>query len=234
MTIGVTAGGETLTNKAEASPGVQMLRTDGQVSQITYKLSGTSGATLYGAAFEGEKGVVIDNMSLRGSGGGNLASIPLETLKDFARLRPYDLIVFQFGLNVCSNRSSEAGLKAYIASMDKVIANFREAYPDAAILIVSMPDRDQRTANGIHTIPQVKTLVHLQEGMALDHKVAFFNLFECMGGDDAMKGLVEKGLGQKDYTHMNYKGGTELAGRMFQSFQGGLANHKRRIGETRK
>ena len=42
--------------------------------------------------------------SVRGSSGLHLRSIPLHTLRDFQRLRPYDLIVVQYGLNVATER----------------------------------------------------------------------------------------------------------------------------------
>ena len=58
---------------------------------------------------------------------------------------------------------------------------------------------------------EVKQLVALQQQMAADMKVAFFNFFEAMGGEGSVKTLVERSYANKDYTHLNYKGGKELA-----------------------
>ena len=165
---------------------------------------------------------------MRGSAGYTLASIPQQTLRDFARLRPYDLIVLHFGLNVLNEKSQIANYKAYTKRMQKAVDNLRKAFPEASILIVSVPDRDQRTAAGIHTMNGVESLAAYQQLMASECRVAYFNLFEAMGGRESMKAMVDKGWANKDYTHLSFAGGKHVANYIFESFMAGFENYKRR------
>ena len=182
-----------------------------------------AGTLLYGVAFEGTKGVVVDNFSMRGSAGYTLANIPAATLAQFAARRPYDLIVLHFGLNVAN--AKQANYSGYTRQMGEAIDHLRQAYPEASFLIVSMPDRDQRTDAGLRTMKGVEQLVAYQQIMASDHAVSFFNLFEAMGGRESMKGLVEQGMANKDYTHINFKGGRHLARLLYDALMAGYHSY---------
>ena len=98
----------------------------------------------------------------------------------------------------------------------------------ASILVVSVPDRDQRTADGIATMKEVKELVGLQAQLAADCGVGFLNLYQAMGGENSMKRLVDRNLANKDYTHLSFGGGKQVAGKVFPSFMAGFENYKRR------
>lgn len=194
------------------------------MTSVSYTLRAIGSGTLfYGVALEPVNGVVVDNFSMRGSAGYNLSQIPAATLAQFAALRPYDLIVVHYGLNVAN--SSQSNYSGYTRNMGQAIEHLRQAYPQTSILVVGMPDRDQRSSNGLHTMKGVEALIAYQQIMASDHAVSFFNLFEAMGGRDSMKGLVEQGLANKDYTHINFKGGRHLARFLFDAIMAGYHSY---------
>ena len=233
LTLRATINGDTtLVNTVEGSQNLQtVVHTGGfapkdslqqprNISSVSYAVSNIGeGTLLYGAALEGEHGVVVDNFSMRGSAGYTLVNIPAATLAQFAAKRPYDLIVLHFGLNVAN--AKQANYSGYTRQMGEAIDHLRQAYPGVSILVVSMPDRDQRTDAGLRTMKGVEQLVAYQQIMASDHAVAFFNLFEAMGGRESMKGLVEQGLANKDYTHINFKGGRYLARFLYDALMAG-------------
>ena len=194
------------------------------ISSVSYSFTSIgAGTLLYGVAFEGTKGVVVDNFSMRGSAGYTLSNIPAATLAQFAARRPYDLIVLHYGLNVAN--AKQANYSGYTRQMGEAIDHLRQAYPEASFLIVSMPDRDQRTDAGLRTMKGVEQLVAYQQIMASDHAVSFFNLFEAMGGRESMKGLVEQGMANKDYTHINFKGGRHLARLLYDALMAGFHSY---------
>ena len=217
----------TIYEQVAGSPSLQVLtHHHASMSRVTYTVSHASARTyLYGVALEGQTGVIVDNFSMRGSSGATLGSIPMSTLQAFAAQRPYDLLVFHFGLNVASDKS-QAGYKSYIHQMGEAIRHLRQAYPEASVLIVSMPDRDQRDASGIHTMVGVEQLVAHQQVMASEQQVAFFNLFQAMGGRESMMALVDDGVANKDYTHLTFAGGRRLAKLLVKSLQAGVDNYK--------
>lgn len=181
---------------------------------------------LFGMALESAEGVVLDNLSMRGSMGNTLAYIPQQTLDDFARLRPYDLIVLHFGLNVINEHSRTSNYKAYVQQMKKVVSHFRASFPEASILVVSVSDRDQRRMGSIRTMQGVETLVAYQQLLAAECGVGFYNLFQAMGGRESMKKMVEHGWANKDYTHLSFAGGKQVAGYFFDSMMAGMRNYE--------
>ncbi len=203
---------QAIVRTAGYAPG-DSLHTARQMTSVSYQIQRPgSGTLLYGVAMEPNHGVVVDNFSMRGSAGFTLSQIPAATLSQFAAQRPYDLIVVHFGLNVANAR--QANYSGYTRQMGQAIEHLRQAYPQASILVVSMPDRDQRSAAGLRTMNGVEQLVAYQQIMASDHGVCFYNLFEAMGGRESMKSLVDQGMANRDYTHINFKGGRHL-GRIF-------------------
>ncbi len=229
-TVTVQQGGKSITSKVPASHRIQQVRlTSPAASKATFKLSGAgAGTMLLGAGLEGEHGVVVDNYSLRGSSGLTLGSIDAATLADYAKLRPYDLIVLHFGLNVADKGSSTGIMKYVLKEHAAFIANLRKAFPHASILVMSVTDHDSRSGGGIHTIKQVPQFVELQQLMAADQHVAFYNLFDAMGGEGSIGRLVEQHKAAKDYTHLSYGGGKLLAGKFFDSIKAGYKNYTRR------
>lgn len=193
--------------------------------KIIYSVSDASPKTfLYGVALESNQGVIVDNFSMRGSSGVPLGTIPSGVLREFAAQRPYDLIIFHFGLNVANE--NVRNYTSYIRQMGAVIRHFKAAYPHTSILVVSMTDRDQRSMEGIHTMAGVESFVGYQQIMAANEQVAFFNLFQAMGGRESMKTLVDKGYANKDYTHISHAGGRRLATHLVKSLLAGFDIYK--------
>ena len=228
--INVEAGNmPAYTYQSRASDDVQMLETKGDMGAVGYRFTRvTPQTTLFGLALESGKGVILDNLSMRGSSGVQLGKIPLKTLSGFAHLRPYDLIIVHFGLNEAIKGNTIPLLKMYMKRMKKALENIRAAYPEASVLVVSVPDRDQRSADGITTLQEVKDLVALQVQLAADCHVGFYNMYQAMGGEGSMKKLVDSNLANKDYTHLSFGGGKRVAQKMFPSFIAGFENYKRR------
>lgn len=210
--------------------GVQETVFRNATNRIRYRFDSVGAGTyLFGASLESDRGVILDNLSTRGSNGLTLRNIPINTLKDFARLRPYDLIIVGFGLNVAVQGNPNSVMKQYARNMGRAIGHLREAFPQASILIMSVSDRDGRSADGIRTLKEVEHLTAFQQQMAAVTKVSFLNLYQAMGGAESMKRLVDKRMANKDYAHLSYGGGAYVARKVFPSFTAGLENYKRRI-----
>lgn len=215
----------------EGSDRLQSIEIRRRMQCISYRfLNPGQGTYVHGMALEDTTGITLDNFSMRGSSGLTLHRLPGDMLSDMARQRPYDLIVLHFGLNVVSERTHAANYKAHIRRMGEVVRLLQQAFPQASVLIVSVPDRDQRTHAGIRTMNGVESLVGYQQLMASDCHVAFFNLFKAMGGRESMKALVDRQLANKDYTHLKHKGGEELSRQFFDSLMAGYENYHRRKG----
>lgn len=199
----------------------------GDITKFSMNVNGGNGSRFFGFALDGSKGVIVDNMSLRGNPGYNLKGIPEKTLKDFAKVRPYDLIVIQYGLSVASPKVQH--YDNYYNNMKTIIDKLKAAYPEASILLHSVSDRESRTANGMVTYGGIKELMQYQKKLAADEHIAFWSLFDGMGGEGGICKFVEAGEGAKDFTHINFKGGKRLAATIFDVWKTGKENYDRRF-----
>ena len=201
---------------------------NGNINRFNMTVTGGHGSRFYGVALDGRNGVAVDNFSMRGSGGQHLGGIPVETLCGFASVRPYDLIVIHYGLNVANEKQKDYG--GYTGQLGKVIDLMKQAFPHASILVVSMGDRDKRGSDGqMHTMGGVKEMVSYERKMASDHHVAFWNLYEAMGGDGSLAKMTEKKQANLDYTHINFAGGRHLAELLFDVLMNGKTNYDNRV-----
>ena len=221
-------GGKSATEQVAPSSDVQMVKLNGATSHASIDISG-SNAILFATAQEGNSGIVLDNFSMRGSSGQTLANLPEAMLRQFAQVRPYDLIVFQFGANAITPASKANELQTYATNMKRVIQLFHKCFPTTSILVVGAPDRGSKSSPD-GTMEGVKMLVGYQDQMAADCKVGFYSLYKAMGGPGTMMSLVdEKNMGSKDYVHINYKGGKYVAPRIFKSIVAGQNNYARKM-----
>lgn len=208
---------------------LQKLSVNGRIGSVRWKVSQSSNAVFYGTALDGHKGITVDNFSLRGSSGISIPGIPEKTLKGFNEHRPYDLIILQYGLNVASRMGKDYDY--YRKGMLKSIAYLKKCFPQASILVLSIGDRDYKTSSGeLRTMPGVKNLIAYQKTIAAESHVAFWNMFEAMGGDGSMAKLVQAKPSEAnyDYTHINFRGGKTLAGLLYETLVYGKEQYDRR------
>ena len=209
-------GGESQTYQFAGGDELQRATVYGDLGQVMWSVRRDSLSALswfYGATLDCSQGVTLDNYSMRSSSGGTLASLPRQRMTEFARMRPYDLIVLHFGLNV-SEPMARSRYAGYQSQMRKSIALLRDIYPDAAILLISCSDRDNRDLDGrLVTLPGLRTLVAVQHQIARSNGVSFWNLFQAMGGAGSMQKMANATPPEanKDYTHLTHRGGRKLA-----------------------
>ncbi len=178
--------------------------TDGQ-----FLFTQSKGFKALGIALEDNKGVIVDNFSLRGNSGLMMEHFDPEYCASFSKVRPYDLIILQYGLNVIDGDMLQYGW--YRTRMVEAIKHLQRCFPDSDILLLSLTDRANQYNGVFKTMPAVLALLHTQRLIAKQAGIPFWNMFGAMGGENSMVTYVEKGWASKDYTHMSFRGGREIA-----------------------
>lgn len=223
-------GREPVTYALAGDSALQAVSVRGNIGSVRWKvLKSAPNALFYGVTMDPESGIVVDNFSTRGSSGQQLGNIPMKILRDYNRLRPYDLIVLQYGLNV----AFEGGVNYsyYKNPMIKVVEHLRKAFPQASILIVGVGDREYRDEDGnLRTMPGVKNLIRYQQALAAETHTAFWNMYEAMGGEGSIVDMVNSkpSMANYDYTHINFRGGKHLAGILFETLMYGMEQYEKR------
>lgn len=221
--------GETLTRTFPPTGDLQEMKVEGKIGSVRWTVESADSTLFYGLAMDDTQGIIVDNFSLRGSSGLSLRSVPIWMMQEFNEQRPYDLIILQYGLNVATPRGKN--YDGYRDGMTTAIAHLKEAFPQAGILLVSVGDRDYKTEDGtLRTMPGIRNLVRYQQNLAADSDIAFWNLFEAMGGEGSMVKLVhaKPSMANYDYTHINFRGGKHLAGLLYEALVYGKEQYDRR------
>lgn len=206
-------------NKGEAEE-VTLLPTGGalrsaplarDVRTLSLHFGADEGARLYGVLMDGDTGVRVDNMSLRGSSGLQLAAISPTLSAALHDVRPYRLIVLAYGLNVVSPEDVHNSYSYYYKGMDRVLGILHEMYPEAVFLLLSISDRGELYEGKVYTIPGVPRMVEVQEKLARKYGALFFNTYGTIRSMGGIEAFVDKGWAAKDYTHLSSAGGRQLS-----------------------
>lgn len=188
---------------------VNKVTVTGDINNVKWVVDNPSSIIYLGTSMDCSRGVIVDNLSMRSASGRHLKNIPDRLLTDFNRLRPYDLIVIMYGLNVAGNVKSQ--FTAYSNELQQGIDNLKRCLPGTSILLVSCSDREERTAQGFRTMNGVLGLIQAQKRVAINSRVAFWNLYDAMGGEGSIVNMVNKGEAARDYTHLTGRGGDRIA-----------------------
>ena len=211
------------------SEGLQQMDVEGRIGSVRWTVNRADSSLFYGLAMDGKKGIILDNFSLRGSSGLSLRGVPQEMMKQFNHQRPYDLIILEYGLNIATERGRN--YDNYQKGLLTAIEQLKSCFPQSGILLLSVGDRNYKTEDGdLRTMPGVKNLIRYQQNIAAESHIAFWNMFEAMGGEGSMAKMVhaKPSMANYDYTHINFRGGKHLAGLLYETLIYGKEKHDRR------
>ncbi len=198
----------------------------------------TSGwVRLYGVEFsKSQPGVLYSSLGVNGANI-TLLSRAFNRAHWAAQLEHYrpDLVVLAYGTN-------ESGFPKFVDStwgeeMKSAVKRLRTALPEASILLMSPMDRGERNDRGeIETIATMPRLVKIEEQVAEETGVAFFNTFQAMGGDGTMARwyAAEPRLVGADYIHPMPAGAKIVGGLLYGALREGYNEYKLRQLRSRE
>jgi hypothetical protein len=185
-------------------------------NEIKFTFLNQNKLPVYAVSLESDTGVIVDNLSFRGNSGMPLTKIHEEILKGFDEENNYDLIILQYGMNAVSPDVKD--YHWYQRGLDRMVKHIQKSFPDAAILFVGVPDKGYNLDGQYITNPGVPLVVEVEKKVAEDNGIAFWNLFEAMGGFNSMVKWADAdtSLANKDYTHFNFRGASKVAGMLYK------------------
>lgn len=162
---------------------------------------------VYGFSLEMADGIILDNFSFRGITGVEYAKMNDSLLQELNALNIYDVIVFQFGVNLMF-RANDIQYTYYQRAMDPVLKKFKHYMPNKDILVISSFDRAFKYDNTWSSAIGIDTLVATQHFLACSNQLSFYNLFQTMGGRGTIVRWADstESLANHDYIHPNRKG----------------------------
>ena len=190
---------------------------------------GAEGFTAYGADFDDLKGVAVDNLSIRSNNGQAMFWTSPTVNAQINSMRPYDLVILQYGLNIMQADRHDYSL--YAEQVEKMIRFVRSCFPQAAVLVLGVSDRSQRGEDGIVPMESARDLSHWQRKAAEACGAAYWDTYGAMQHLGGMTRFVADGWAGKDYTHINYAGGAQVARALYYGLLQGTQRYVSNLRE---
>lgn len=209
MKLNINSEPDTISELLPPAEKITQYERKGTFTTASFSFTNTEGFRALGVAMEGDTGVVVDNYSLRGNSGMILTRLDSARCRELNDIRPYDLIILQYGLNVVSDSVLHYGW--YTSRMVEAVRHIQACFPESDILLMGVSDRSHQEEGEFETMPAVLALLHSQRQIARKAGIPFWNTFGAMGGENSMVRFVENNWASKDYTHLSFRGGREIA-----------------------
>ncbi len=183
-------------------------------STTHYQLHLQGKKNVYGVSLETPTGVIVDNIPMRGCSGTIFTKIDSTQLSDFYRETNTRLIILQFGGNMIPQTENQSTISGYVRStLRQQIRYIRACAPQASILFIGPSDMSTRIDGELSTYPLLPYMDKLLKKMAEEEQIAYWSMYDAMGGKNSMVHWVEVGLAGSDYVHFTRSGANKI-GRM--------------------
>jgi lysophospholipase L1-like esterase len=211
------------------APDAKMLPACDSVSLITWILptnvkhgtiSFKGNAEIYAVLLDGEAGVAIDNVALRGCSGTIFTRINESTMRQSFDLLNTRLIIMQFGGNRMPGISSPKNIPPYINELEKQISYMKRVAPKATFLFIGPADMGKSYGGKMGTWKNLPELNDSLRALALRNDMAYWDMFNVMGGEGSMAQWVKHNppMAGPDYVHFTYRGAQEIGSDLAKSF----------------
>ena len=187
-----------------------------QRSKFSLSFSSASLADVLALSFEGEGGVQVDNVPLRGSSGGDFTAINDTVFREMASLLHPKLVLLQFGVNVVPGQMEAYGF--YREMLKRQIARLRGLLPGVTFIMLGVSDMGMKEEDDFVSYPNIPKVRNAQRQAALESGIAFWDTYQAMGGPNSIVAWVnaEPPLATADYVHFTPRG-ARFIGEMFYS-----------------
>ena len=208
----------------------QIVVEDNQITSLEMAVvSGADGFTGLGADFDSTEGVAVDNFSIRSNNGQAMFWSNPSVNAQVNTMRAYDLVILQYGLNIMQADRHDYSL--YSKQVEKMIRFVESCFPGAAVLVMGVSDRSQKNEQGIVPMQTAKDLSQWQRTAAEQCGAAFWNTYDAMQKLGGMSTFVDNGWAGKDYTHINYAGGKQVARALYHAILQGAQRYAEQLRE---
>jgi hypothetical protein len=185
----------------------------------SFELSFSGNAEISAIALDGNAGVAVDNIPLRGSSGTFFTSIDVNTFLPVLKELNARLIILEFGGNQMPSMTSTKAIEYYTTIIEKQIIHFKTIYPAAKILFIGPSDMSTMVNGRLQTYPFLKKMDQGLKETVLKNGAAFWSMFDVMGGENSMIDWVNNkpAWASSDYIHFTESGADRIAELFYES-----------------
>ena len=186
--------------------------------KLKYVFTAKVSPTIMGFSMEGDYGVQVSNIGMRGCSGTIFGSMDQNLLGRMYADLSTELIILQFGGNSVPAFRDSSSVRTYCKYIRSQINTLKKLRPSAAILFIGPSDMSKLNEGVLQTYPLLPYCVSLLKKVVVDTGSGYWDLYEAMGGSNSMPSWVEKGYAGKDYVHFSNRGASIASQLFFDAF----------------
>ena len=199
-----------VTQKGESGVVLQTWHFSRSVPKATLRFTGS--AEIYGVSADGDGGVAVDNVPLRGCSGNIFTRISKPLMSESLEMTDTRLIILQFGGNYMPMIRNTKIIEQYQDQITAQLQYFHEVAPQARILFIGPSDMGKSVNGRVVTWPRLPELVDSLKATVLRNDAAYWDLYRMMGGENSMVQWVKHNpaLAGPDYIHFTSAGAQKV------------------------
>lgn len=186
--------------------------------ELRFEFEAESSPNFLGYSLEGNRGVMVDNIAMRGSSGTFFGRINQGLAKRMYEEQNVELFIMQYGGNSMPYIKDSVGAKRVANMFQGQLSTIRRLVPNAAIIVIGPSDMSTLIEGEYTTYPMLPYYVECLKQAAQNVGGAYFDLYQAMGGKDSMLAWVENDLAAKDYIHFSIAGTRIAAQKFYDAF----------------
>ena len=168
----------------------------------------------YGLTLDGANGISMDNVAMRGASGTVFAAMNSENFAQmYQQLQP-KVLIFQFGGNTVPYLKDSSSVRNYASNLQNHLNWTRSKTNNASVIFIGPSDMTTTDNGELVTYKLLPYLNQVLKETCLENGMAYWSMFEAMGGKNSMKYWVDQKLASSDYTHFSASG-TKVVSELF-------------------
>ena len=175
-------------------------------SELKIVFKSTQSPIINGISLEGDVGVQMSNIAMRGSSGTSFGAVDFKSMSYMHQELNTRLIILQFGGNSIPHFKDSIGVRNYAYLFKKQIKYIQSSAPDAAIIVIGPSDMAQYKEGIFSSYEFIPYCIQEMKKQSLKAGASYWDLYNAMGGANSMFAWVENKLAGKDYVHFTNKG----------------------------
>ena len=160
--------------------------------------------------------MIVDNIPMRGCSGNIFTKMDSAQLSQFYRETNTRLIILQFGGNMIPQTENPSTISGYVrTTLRQQVRYLKACAPQASILFIGPSDMSTNIDGKMTTYPLVPYMDKQLKKMADEEQIAYWSIYNAMGGYNSMVTWVEKGLAGSDYVHFTRAGANNIGKKLY-------------------
>ena len=178
-------------------------------------------ADIYGISISEGRGVNVTNVPLRGADALFTSRTDNNLIRQMLRQMNTRLVIMEFGGNALPMLDDSTDVDRYARRIGEQLDRMKSLCPEARIIFIGPADMAIKVDGELQTHPMLPYLTATLAKTADQHGVAFWDMYDVMGGRNSMLAWAEHQppLAGTDYVHFTTRGAAKIAAVLWRAIK---------------